>query len=54
LSHLQKKKKKRTVSWDFEGVMLSEFLPLKATINRAKHCEILKQFGEAIKRKRPE
>jgi hypothetical protein len=38
-----------TVFWDYEGLLLCEFLPPKTMISRNKYCETLQKLCEAIK-----
>jgi hypothetical protein len=47
------KERVATVFWDCEGLLLSEFLLPKTTIDSNKYCETLEILCEAIKRKRP-
>jgi hypothetical protein len=48
LSHLQKKTM-ATVFWNYEGLLLCEFLPPKTTINSDEYCRTLERLCEAIK-----
>ena len=47
------KKIMATVFWDYQGVLLDDFLTHETTINAASYCATLGQLQEAIHRKRP-
>jgi hypothetical protein len=39
--------------WDYEGLLLCEFLSPKSMINREKYCETLEKLHKAVRQKRP-
>jgi len=42
------------VFFDIQGIVQKEFIPPSQTINGKFYCEVLKQLGEGIRRKRPD
>jgi hypothetical protein len=41
------------VFWDFQGVVLAHFQKHGENVNSASYCEILLEFRDAVRRKRP-
>jgi len=43
-----------TIFWDFQGVLLLDFLPKAETLNSARYQETLKKLTRSIRLKRPD